>query len=74
MMQTAAARFSPIIAHQYGWDEIAMFLVPIALAIAGVRFAEKRAAERKRLESGDAAETGADADDGLSPEAGQPAP
>ena len=43
-----------VFAHQYGWDEIAMFLVPIALAIAGVRFAEKRAAERKRREATEA--------------------
>ncbi len=32
-----------IIAHQYGWDEIGLFVVPIVLALAGVRYLEKRA-------------------------------
>ncbi len=67
MMGSAPARFAPVFAHQYGWDEIAMFLVPIALAIAGVRYAEKRAAERKRRE----ADAG---DDHVTPEAEQPTP
>ncbi len=46
------AAFAPVFAHQYGWDEIAMFLVPIVLAVAGVRYAEKRAAMKKRESAG----------------------
>lgn len=42
------AALAPVLAHQYGWDEIAMFLVPIVLAVAGVRYAEKRAAAKRR--------------------------
>jgi len=42
-------RLHPVVAHQYGWDEIAMFLVPIVLAVAGVRYAEHRAARKRRL-------------------------
>ena len=66
-MNAVVAHFPPLFAHQYGWDEIAMFLVPIALAIGGVRYAEKRAAERKRREA-------AEGDDHLTPEAEQPRP
>jgi len=44
-----AGRFSPVLAHQYGWDELLMFAVPIILAVAGVRYAEKRAAHKKQL-------------------------
>ncbi len=32
-----------MLAHQFGWDEVAMFVVPIVLALAGVRYLEKRA-------------------------------
>ncbi len=60
-------RLTPLLAHQYGWDEIAMFLVPIALAIAGVRYAEKRAAERKQREAGEG-------EDPVTPETEQPTP
>jgi hypothetical protein len=42
-----AHRFAPVFAHQYGWDEILLFLVPVVLAVAGVRYAEKRAARRR---------------------------
>ena len=38
---------TPIFAHQFGWDEILMFAVPIVLAVIGVRFAESRAAKRQ---------------------------
>ncbi len=38
---------APVVAHQYGWDELLLFLVPIALAISGVRYAEKRAQRKK---------------------------
>lgn len=40
----------PVIAHQGGWDEILMFLVPVALGIWALRHAEKKsrlAAEEK---------------------------
>lgn len=67
MMGTLSIRLSPLLAHQYGWDEIAMFLVPIVLAIAGVRYAEKRAAARKQLET-------TDGEDPITPEAEQPTP
>jgi hypothetical protein len=67
MMETSLILPSPLFAHQYGWDEIALFLVPIVLAVAGVRFAEKRAAERKQREA-------AEDEDPISPEAEQPTP
>lgn len=38
---------APIFAHQFGWDEILMFAVPIVLALVGVRYAESRAAKRQ---------------------------
>lgn len=66
-MGTLPIHLSPLFAHQYGWDEIAMFLVPIVLAIAGVRYAEKRAAARKLLEA-------AEGEDPITPEAEQPTP
>lgn len=44
-----ASRLTPLLAHQYGWDELLMFGVPIVLAVAGVRYAEKRAAHKKQL-------------------------
>ena len=47
-MTALLARIAPILAHQYGWDEIVMFLVPIVLAVAGVRYAEKRATAKRR--------------------------
>jgi hypothetical protein len=34
------------IAHQGGWDEILMFLIPIALAVFLVRWLERRAPAR----------------------------
>lgn len=64
---------APLVAHQYGWDEIAMFLVPIALAVAGVRLAEKRAADRKRREAlGDDDPSGGEGT--ITPEAERPTP
>ena len=69
-MLAAPFDLTPVFAHQYGWDEVAMFLVPVGLAIAGVRYAEKRAAERKRL----AAEEEGESQDGATPEAEQPTP
>lgn len=38
---------APVFAHQFGWDEILMFAVPIVLAVIGVRYAESRAAKRQ---------------------------
>lgn len=34
------------LAHQGGWDEVLMFAVPAALAIFGLRWAERRARQR----------------------------
>lgn len=36
-----------LIAHQGGWDEILLFVAPVALAIGGVRWAERRARARR---------------------------
>jgi hypothetical protein len=38
--------WTQILAHQYGWDEIILFAVPIVLALIGVRWAEKRAKQK----------------------------
>jgi hypothetical protein len=65
-MTGATHRLAPVFAHQYGWDEILLFLVPVVLAVAGVRYAEKRAANRRRAE--------APVDDLTDPEPEQPAP
>jgi hypothetical protein len=32
----------PILAHQYGWDEVLLFVVPIAIAVVVVRRLDKR--------------------------------
>lgn len=32
----------PILAHQYGWDEVLLFVVPIVIAVVVVRRLEKR--------------------------------
>jgi len=37
----------PLLAHQYGWDEIVLFAVPIVLALLAVRWAEKRSKRKK---------------------------
>ena len=42
-----ASWWTQILAHQYGWDEIILFAVPIVLALIGVRWAEKRAKQKK---------------------------
>ena len=40
-----------LIAHQGGWDEALMFILPIALAVGAVKWAEKRGAgQRAELE------------------------
>ena len=33
---------NPILAHQYGWDEALLFIVPIAIAVYVVRRLDKR--------------------------------
>ena len=35
-----------LLAHQGGWDEILMFLIPAGLAVYGLRWAERRARDR----------------------------
>lgn len=40
-----------VMAHQGGWDELLMFLVPVALAVVAVRFAERRAKRRKGVDT-----------------------
>jgi hypothetical protein len=44
-----------LFAHQFGWDEILLFLVPIVLALAGVRWFEKRSSDKS---SGDTRDDG----------------
>ena len=46
----------PWFAHQFGWDEILMFAVPIVLALLGVRYVESRVAKRQEAEGGGATE------------------
>jgi hypothetical protein len=31
-----------LLAHQYGWDELLLFLLPIGVVLAGVRWVERR--------------------------------
>ena len=38
------------LAHQYGWDEIILFAVPIVLALLAVRWVEKRSKRKKEDE------------------------
>ena len=38
-----------LIAHQGGWDEALMFILPIALAVGAVKWAEKRGARKREL-------------------------
>lgn len=33
---------NPILAHQYGWDEALLFIVPIAIAVYVVRRLDKK--------------------------------
>ncbi len=42
-----------LLAHQGGWDEALMFIVPIAIALGAVKWAEHRG-RRKPAESDDA--------------------
>ena len=34
--------FNPIVAHQYGWDEALLFVVPIAIAVIVVRRLDRK--------------------------------
>jgi len=34
---------NPILAHQYGWDEALLFVVPIVIAVVAVRRLDKKA-------------------------------
>lgn len=36
-----------LLAHQGGWDELLWFLVPVALVVFWVRWAEKRSRDRR---------------------------
>ncbi|MDQ3782334.1 MAG: hypothetical protein M3349_05270 [Actinomycetota bacterium] len=41
-----------LLAHQGGWDEILLFVGPVALAFFGVRWVERRAAKTRRDSGG----------------------
>lgn len=41
----------PILAHQYGWDEALLFIVPIAIAVIVVRRLDKRSRRKEEPES-----------------------
>lgn len=40
--RTAAQLADLVFAHQFGWDEILMFIAPVVLALLGLRWFEKR--------------------------------
>ena len=40
----------PILAHQYGWDEALLFVVPIAIAVLVVRRLDKRSRSKEESE------------------------
>lgn len=50
-----SAALRVVFAHQFGWDEILLFLVPIVLVLVGVRWFEKRSSGKS---SGDARDDG----------------
>ena len=39
-----------ILAHQWGWDELLYFAVPVVAMLVWVRWAEKRARSRKQAQ------------------------
>jgi hypothetical protein len=45
------APLDPTLAHQGGWDEIALFAIPVLVALAAVRLVERR--HRRKPSSGD---------------------
>ena len=51
-----------VLAHDWGWDEILYFGVPVAIVLFWVRWAEKRATARKEAAKAAAAETGSEAE------------
>lgn len=46
-----------LLAHQGGWDEILLFVGPVALAFFGVRWAERRGKARRDAGRGTASVT-----------------
>lgn len=58
MTRTSTALFLPniVVAHQFGWDEILLFVVPVALALVAVRWFEKRSNRRGTDEDDDTAD------------------
>lgn len=42
-----------VLAHQGGWDEFALFVIPAVAAILLVRWAERRARQRRTDEDGE---------------------
>lgn len=46
-LAASGTAWMPYLAHQYGWDEIVLFAVPIVLALLAVRWAEKRSKRKK---------------------------
>ena len=49
-----------VLAHDWGWDEILYFGVPVAVVLFWVRWAEKRAAARKAAAREETADEAAD--------------
>lgn len=43
-----------LLAHQGGWDEVALFVVPVVIALLLVRWAERRSRRRREAEDVDA--------------------
>lgn len=46
---------APLLAHQGGWDELALFVVPAIMAFLAIRWAERRAKRRAGEGSNDTA-------------------
>lgn len=53
---------SIVLAHSWGWDEVAYFAVPVALALFWVRWIEKRAKARKEAAAAQESDEGAAAE------------
>ena len=47
-----------VMAHQGGWDELAYIIIPVALIVVGVRWAEGRA--RRRAEKSEDEDAGSE--------------
>lgn len=52
-----------LLAHSGGWDDFALFAIPAALAIFGLRWAERRARRAHEAEQRDAAGASTDGSD-----------